>query len=159
MRWHFNFLGGHVCILYIAYHVYSVIDPSGTNITGTRLRWACYLCLLFGSVPGCGFRALRGRFASFVSVQCIFLLLTRPLLVLLLVFELVVFMDWNLVFMGMWGHAVYVVWVQTYFWLYINTWWCTANFVVAGCRLFASVFILVGSLICFGFCLEMNWIC
>ena len=29
MRVHFNFLGEHVCILYIAYHEYSMIDPSG----------------------------------------------------------------------------------------------------------------------------------
>ena len=33
----FNFPGWHVCILYIAYHEYSMIDPSGTNITGTSL--------------------------------------------------------------------------------------------------------------------------
>ena len=26
---HFNFLDRHVCILYIAYHEYSMIDPSG----------------------------------------------------------------------------------------------------------------------------------
>ena len=32
---HFKFPGWHVCILYIAYHEYSMIDPSGTMITGT----------------------------------------------------------------------------------------------------------------------------
>ena len=36
MRVYLNFLGKHVCLTYIAYHVYSVIDPSGTNIIGTR---------------------------------------------------------------------------------------------------------------------------
>ena len=40
MRVHSNFLGEHVCILYIAYHEYSMIDPSGTNISGTSLLWA-----------------------------------------------------------------------------------------------------------------------
>ena len=53
-----------------------------------------------------------------------FLLLTRPLLVLLPVFKLVDFMEFKLGFHGMWGHAGYVVWVQTYFWLYIYIYIC-----------------------------------
>ena len=56
-------------------------------------------------------------------------------------FELVGFWILNLVFMGMWGHAEYVVWVQTYFWLYmykliyiyINVFDYAANPFVAGC--------------------------
>ena len=58
---HFKFLGWHVCILYIAYHEYSMIDPSGTLITGT--------CLLCGSVTGWDLAGVRfWSFASFVSV-------------------------------------------------------------------------------------------
>ena len=61
--------------------------------------------------------------------------------------------------LGMWGHAGYVVWVQTYFWLYIYIyiWCCAANFVlqVAACLSLC----LFCSLSCPGFWLKMNLIC
>ena len=58
MRVHFNLLGWHVCILYIAYHEYSMIDPSGTMISGTCCCELATFALLCGSVTGfCGLRA------------------------------------------------------------------------------------------------------
>ena len=61
-----------------------MIDPSGTLITGTR--WAAVFCLLCGSVMGLwGLAGVQFWVRLFVCVQCIFLPLTRPLLVILAV--------------------------------------------------------------------------
>ena len=80
---HLNFPGWHVCLTYIAYHVYSVIDPSGIMILGADFA-AVQLCSV-DLCRGCGLWAYSFEIRSFAAFQCIFLPLTRPMLVLLLV--------------------------------------------------------------------------
>ena len=88
---HFNFLGWHVCILYIAYHEYSMIDPSGTMISGTCCCELATFALLCESVTGlgaCGRTVLR---LFLLVASSLFLSLNSTLMVLLLVFKLVGF--------------------------------------------------------------------
>ena len=62
---HLNFQGQHVCLTYIAYHVYSVIDPSGTLILGVSLVLSC--CLLRGMCMHFKF----SRIACMHTIYCI----------------------------------------------------------------------------------------
>ena len=106
MRGHFNFLSWHVCILYIAYHEYSMIDPSGTMISGTCCCELATFALLCESVTGlgaCGRTVLR---LSLLVAFSLFSALTRPCGSFTICFELVGFMGFETwFFMGMWGHA------------------------------------------------------
>ena len=147
---HFKFPGLARMLNLYCISVYSVIDPSGTLILGVGLLWACYLCLLYGSVTGFGDLWTNCFEVAFVfAFSVYFLPLTRPLLVILLV----VLNSWIFGFkLGFHGHVgpcricslysdiLLVVYIYTY--LYMGG--CSVNFVVAGC---CCLFLCL-----FGFC-------
>ena len=160
---HFKF-PSIVCRLYIAYHEYSMIDPSGTLITGTSLLWAatfaCWLDRWRGVVSG-----VQVVSCFFYVVKYIVMLLTRPLWSFYWCFKLVDFMVWtgfswacgampNM--SSVFRHSLGCIYIYTCMYIVVQLILVLQVAVVCFCLVAVCSVCCLVSLFCFGF--GLKWI-